>query len=221
MGHTCSECHSTFKHFRSLIRHKKTHKTHEIKTYKCQQCPSSFTRRDNLQRHISDHHPIPPPTKKIRKIEPEPSKPTTRPSVIVANSNPHPPPQPFKRPWQDVQPPPQPIKRPWEDTQPSTPIDEPSRVVPNPLYASPPSLLLDLQIQLLKLMDLYLIHFTRLHPPQLLGLVGLPEHLFNVKGVQDTSITKPTSTDTSVKFMEVLNATNAKHAPSPPTTSSH
>ncbi len=139
MGHTCSECHSTFKHFRSLIGHKKTHKTHEIKTYKCQQCPSSFTRRDNLQRHISDHHPIPPPTKKIRKIEPEPSKPTTRPSVIVANSNPHPPPQPFKRPWQDVQPPPPPLKRPWEDTQPSTPIDEPSRVVPNPLYAPPPS----------------------------------------------------------------------------------
>ena len=145
MGWKCTECPSTFKHFKSLTRHKKIH---EAKNFQCHKCPSSYTRNYNLQRHILDKHTThhqtnnvedildrdptqPPPPKKIRLIESEPSKPTTRPSVICANPN-HPPPQTFKRPWEDAQPPPSPVagpsgvaqvrhnpfKRPWEDAQP-------------------------------------------------------------------------------------------------------
>ena len=99
MVFTCHLCETAFNQLTNLRRHEKIH---EGKTYDCDECSQTFGRIDNLKHHKQAKHDA-PPTKKIRQIEPEPSKPPTRPSVIVANPSHIPPPPP---------PPPSPVAEP-------------------------------------------------------------------------------------------------------------
>ena len=88
MVFTCPQCGVTFNHQQSLNRHKKTH---EGVQFQCNRCEYTTSWRDNFNHHLKFcRRPIeapPPPSKKVREVEPEPSKlrpPTSvaRPSVI-------------------------------------------------------------------------------------------------------------------------------------------
>ena len=52
----CETCNSAFKTSRLLRRHEKTHLQKTNKQIKCPHCHITFTRKDNLTRHVQKFH---------------------------------------------------------------------------------------------------------------------------------------------------------------------
>ncbi|KAF2673104.1 hypothetical protein BT63DRAFT_410151 [Microthyrium microscopicum] len=53
-SHRCTECDKTFLYPKDLRRHLTTHSGH--KNFNCAYCIKSFTRKDNMNRHVRDDH---------------------------------------------------------------------------------------------------------------------------------------------------------------------
>lgn len=50
----CGLCDKVFYSYHNMKRHKRLHQNH--KTFKCHDCKKSFTRKDNLERHVKSVH---------------------------------------------------------------------------------------------------------------------------------------------------------------------
>ena len=66
MPFQCGGCNSTFEERKSLLRHERSKHGNEV--FKCENCPFTSNRKDNLARHILNSHS----ESRKRKLEPEP-----------------------------------------------------------------------------------------------------------------------------------------------------
>ena len=111
MVFTCSQCEFSSPRQDVVKRHHSSFYGSPVQ-YQCNRCPYSTSRSNNFYHHLKlcrrprEASIPPPPSKKARQVEPEPSK--LRPSVIVTNSSI--PPQPSR--CSVIQPTPNPVAGP-------------------------------------------------------------------------------------------------------------